>query len=342
MNRTAALFAGALIGLALCAGSAAAQPAPGGSGLKVVTSIAPPPDSWDYASWDAARGRVYVAHGDEVMSIDAATGKVTPVLAQGSHLHAVVPIPGSEVLVTTNSGDNTARIINAADGSLVASLKVADDADSAIYDPVSKLVVVVSGDGGTVSLVDPAARTVVGTIKVGGSLEFPALDGKGKLFVNQENTGSIVVIDMSKRAVATTYVMKDCKSPTGLAYVSGDRLIAACRNNVAKIVDASTGNEIASLAIGGFPDAVIYDPTRNLAYIPCALDGTLQVISLSGPTNNTVIDKVATQIGARTGAVDPASGRVYLPTAEYILPVPAGQRPTTKLGTFRVLVLDRQ
>jgi len=44
---------------------------------------------------------------------------------------------------------------------------------------------------------------------------------------------------------------------------------------------------------------------------------------------------------AVTGAVDPKTGRVYLPTAEYILPVPAGQRPTTKPGTFQVLVLDR-
>jgi hypothetical protein len=30
-----------------------------------------------------------------------------------------------------------------------------------------------------------------------------------------------------------------------------------------------------------------------------------------------------------------------LPTAQYVLPAPAGQRPSTKPGTFTVLVLGR-
>jgi hypothetical protein len=50
---------------------------------------------------------------------------------------------------------------------------------------------------------------------------------------------------------------------------------------------------------------------------------------------------VPTQIGTRTGAVDPGTGRLYLPTAEYNLPVPAGQRPTTKPGTFQILVVGK-
>jgi hypothetical protein len=79
-----------------------------------------------------------------------------------------------------------------------------------------------------------------------------------------------------------------------------------------------------------------------LAYIPSWLSGTLAVIALSGPHDNTVIDTVATQFGTRTGAVDPKTGRIYLPTAQFNLPVPAGQRPTAKPGTFEVLVLDRQ
>ncbi|HVH74096.1 MAG TPA: hypothetical protein VM755_04195, partial [Stellaceae bacterium] len=75
--------------------------------------------------------------------------------------------------------------------------------------------------------------------------------------------------------------------------------------------------------------------------VPSALSGELSVIALSGPHDNTIVDTVPTQIGARTGAVDPKTGRIFLPTAEYVLPVPPGQRPTTKPGTFVVLVLDR-
>jgi DNA-binding beta-propeller fold protein YncE len=140
--------------------------------------------------------------------------------------------------------------------------------------------------------------------------------------------------------VLARYPMADCKRPTGLAYVEGNRVISSC-SGLAKILDAATGHELASLKIGGFPDAVLYDPRRHLAYIPTALDGQLTEIALTGAANNTVVATVPTQIGARTGAVDPTTGRVYLPTAEYQLPVPAGQRPTPKPGTFQILVLGR-
>ena len=95
------------------------------------------------------------------------------------------------------------------------------------------------------------------------------------------------------------------------------------------------------MKIGGFPDAVIYDPSRQLAFVPTALDGTLSVIALDGTDDNTIVDTIPTQTGARTGAVDPKTGRIYLPTAEYG-PFEAGKRPQPKPGTFQILVLDRK
>jgi DNA-binding beta-propeller fold protein YncE len=309
--------------------------------LKVVDRIAGPDGGWDYASFDAARNRVYVAHSTVVLALDLATNKLNPSFAAGDRLHAVVPVPGSDLIVTTNSGDNTAKILNAADGSLIKALTVAADADGAAYDPATKDVVVINGDAGVLTLVDPAAKSVAGTITVGGKLEFGQPDGKGHFFVNAEDTGQIVEVDLVKKTVLAHWPMADCKRPTGLAYVEGNRIVSSC-NGLAKILDATDGHEIASLKIGGFPDAVIYDPKRHVALIPTGLDGQLNVIALAGSDNNKIVATVPTQIGARTGAVDLATGRVYLPTAEYILPVPAGQRPQTKPGTFQILVLDRK
>ena len=79
---------------------------------------------------------------------------------------------------------------------------------------------------------------------------------------------------------------------------------------------------------------------RGLAYIPSGRAGTLAVIALSGERNNTVIDTVATKVSARTGTVDPKTGRLYLPSADYA-PAAAGQRPQAKPGSFAVLVLGR-
>ncbi len=311
------------------------------SGLHVVTRIPGPDGGWDYASFDPARRRVYVAHGTVVLAIDADTDKLNPAFAEGNHLHAVTPVPGTDVIVTTNSGDDTARIISAADGHVLATIPTAKDADGAAYDPKSGLVVVICGDGGALTLIDPKAMKAVGTIKVGDKLEFGVADGAGLFYVNVEDKNQVAVVDLASGSVLRRYDLPGCKSPTGLAYVEGARLIAACGNGGVDILDAGSGKVLATFTVGGFPDAVIYDAERHLAFVPSARSGTLSVIALSGGGDNTIIDTVPTQIGARTGAVDTKTGKIYLPTAEYVLPVPAGQRPTPKPGTFTVLVVGR-
>jgi DNA-binding beta-propeller fold protein YncE len=311
------------------------------AGLHVIGRIPGPDGGWDYASFDAARRRVYIAHASVVVAIDADSGKLNPAFAQGAHLHAVVAVPGTDLIVTTNSGDNTAKVISATDGRLLASIPTAADADGAQYDPKSGLVVVICGDSGTLTLIDPKAMKAVGTVVIGDRLEFGAPDGKGRFFVNVVDKNQVAVVDLASRTVSGRYDLPGCNHPTGLAYVAGDRVISDCGDGGVDILDAGSGRAIATFKVGGFPDAVIYDAERKLAFVPSARPGTLSVIALSGPSNNTIIDTAPTQFGARTGAVDPKTGTVYLPTAEYVLPAPAGQRPATKPGTFVVLVMGR-
>jgi len=315
--------------------------APGPSGLRITQRIAGPDGGWDLVSFDPARRRLYVAHGARVTTLDVDSGKLTPAFAPGDHLHAVTPAPGTDRLVTTNSGDNTARLLNADTGALIASIPTAPDPDSAAFDPANGEVLVMGGHSGTVTLIDPKAAKAAGTIAVGGSLEFPVVDPAGRLLVNNEDLNEIDVVDVAARKVTARYPLAGCRGPTGLAYVAGNRLVSACANGVAKILDARTGHEIVSLTIGERPDAVIYDADRAVALIPCGATGTLSVIALAGDRNNQVIDEVPTQVGARTGAVDPKTGRIYLPTAEYLPPAAPGQRPQPKPGTFQILVLDR-
>jgi len=338
IRRTSALTGLMLIGLGLCAASAQAG---GDSGLKVIARIAGPDGGWDYASFDSARGRVYIAHGAQVMVIEAGSGAVIPRFADGDHLHAVVPVPGADRLVTTNSGDATARIISAADGRLIASLPTAADPDGAGYDPSTGFVLVMDGEGQEVTLVDPVGERVAGSIPMNGKLEFPAVDAKGRLFVNVEDKNEIAVVDIGARKVTRHYPLTGCQAPTGLAYVAGERLIAACSDGAVKILSARDGAEIASLATGRGPDAVIYDAGRALAYVPSGAQGELAVIALTGPANNTLIATVPTQKGARTGAVDSTSGRLYLPAADFLPPASPGARAKPKPGTFIVLVLGR-
>jgi hypothetical protein len=184
------------------------------------------------------------------------------------------------------------------------------------------------------------ARKAVGSIPVGGGLESPAVDGAGKLFITVEDQNRIAVLDLKARALTGYYALAGCEGPTGMIYAPGAGvLIVGCANKVAKVIRAADGADLGALAIGAGPDQLIYDPVRRLAFIPCGRDGVLEVLAVGGPAGVAVIQTVTTQIGARTGAVDPQSGKVYLPTARFAQP-PAGGKPAAQPGSFEILVVS--
>jgi DNA-binding beta-propeller fold protein YncE len=166
-------------------------------------------------------------------------------------------------------------------------------------------------------------------------------DGAGKVFDNVETTAEIAVVDTRMRKVTGTYKLQGCEEPSGLAYAADAKLlISACRNKVAKVVEANSGKDIATVPIGAGPDAVIYDPKRKLAFIPCGGDGVLEVLSLADPAHIAVVQHVQTQQGSRTGTVDPDSGRVYLMASKPDPSVPPGRGARRLPGSWEVLVIS--
>jgi hypothetical protein len=151
----------------------------------------------------------------------------------------------------------------------------------------------------------------------------------------------IAVIDVKTLKMTGRYKMEGCMAPSGLAFVPGAKLlISSCRNGVAKVIQSDTGKEVASLPIARGPDAVIYDPTRKLAFITCGGDGVIEVISVADPAKIAVVQHLPTQQGSRTGTIDPETGRVYLMASKAGV-APAGGGPIPRLpGSFEVLVIS--
>jgi hypothetical protein len=106
----------------------------------------------------------------------------------------------------------------------------------------------------------------------------------------------------------------------------GQKLISACANGVAVVVDAVSGKVVANLPIGKDADAVIVDKKRAQAFIPCGGNGTLVALDIHDADHVTVAQVIPTQVGAKTGALDPRDGRIYLPTATLATPEPGAKR----------------
>ena len=134
--------------------------------------------------------------------------------------------------------------------------------------------------------------------------------------------------------------MKDCEDPSGLAYVEGaDVVLSVCANKMLKVLDARSGVELETVAVGAGADAVIYDPAAHRAFVPSAIDGLLSVIDIRGPRSINVVEQVHTQIGTRTGAIDAKTGTLYLPTARFG-PINKLGWPEALPGTVELLVMQ--
>ena len=119
-------------------------------------------------------------------------------------------------------------------------------------------------------------------------------------------------------------------------------LLSACANGKAALVNTKNGKLVKLLTIGLGPDAVIMDTARRLAFIPCGKDGVVTVIALDVARGSKSTTMIKTEIGARTGALDPSNGTLYLPTARFAPPAAAGGRPVLIAGSFHVVVIRRE
>ena len=307
---------------------------------KVAERIKVPDGGFDYATFDPATGRVLMTRTDFTTVIDR-SGKITQLNAGAGHMAVVVP--GTTLLVIPQRPNNV-RIIDAKTDKLVADVPAPGAPDGAVYDPFSRHVWVMGHDGGIASEIDPVAKKDVADIMVGGTLEFPASDGAGKIYVNVTSTPDIAVIDAKSHMVTAHYKLDGCRGASGLAYAPQAKLlISSCGNGMAKFIDAGTGREVASIPIARGPDAVIYDPVRRVALIPCGGDGVLEVISVADPAHVMKVQTLPTQAGSRTGTLDPQTGKLYLmasqpdPTGK---PGPGGRGIARVPGTYEVMVVS--
>ena len=313
--------------------SSAAVAAPN---YRIIQTIKGPDGGWDLLSVDPQAQRLYLAHGDTVTAVDLPAGTVTARLTPASRAHAALAIPGTHEFLLTNGGTDTAVIVDGNNGAPRATIPTGKKPDAATWDPATRtLWVMTPGDGG-ITVIDPASAKMIATVPVGGSLELGAADGRGKLYVNVEDKNDIAVIDTRTRKLLRREPLPGCDGPTGIAYDPATReTVSACANGVAVVLSAA-GKLVASLPIGKRPDGAAFDERRHVALIPSGAEGTLSVIELSPKPR--IVSTVATAKSARTIALDPSTGRAYLPATDLLPPV-GNERPKAVPGSFRIIVV---
>jgi YVTN family beta-propeller protein len=301
---------------------------------------------WDYLTLDAAGQRLFISRGDRVDVIDTASGTMTGTIADTKGVHGVALAEDLQRGYTSNGKGDSVTAFDLTTLQVIKEVPVSGhNPDAILYEPLAKHVFTFNGKSKDVTVLDASTLRVVATLPVPDKPEFAVDDGTGQIYVNIESeAGQMVVLDSRKLAVKATWPLPGCARPTGLAIDRmHHRLFSVCDGKVMVITDTESGKQVAKVAIGEGPDAAAFDAKRGLAFSSNG-DGSLTAVRQYSADRYAVASTTPTQRGARTMALDPVSGKVYLATADFgPLPAATPEQPHPRAppleGTFTVLVV---
>ena len=112
-----------------------------------------------------------------------------------------------------------------------------------------------------------------------------------------------------------------------------DYCMTALTEAARRTIDAS-GKIVATIANGDGVDALGWDASQKLLYIPAGRDSSVTIVHVDGPDKYTVVATVTTMAGAKTIGVDPVKHVAYLFQPEYgPAPAPAPGTPAPPPGS---------
>jgi YVTN family beta-propeller protein len=270
----------------------------------------------DYVAAEAATGRVFVSRGNHMMVIEGATGKVLGDIPDTPGVHGAGIATKSGHGFTTNGMNSTVTMFDLKTLAVIKQIPVMQGGlDGIMYDEPDDKIILTNHSRpiGLLIAIDPKSGDIVGTAELeDNSPEGAAADGKGHIFVNNERKNTIQVIDVKTWKATASWPVAPCEGPTGIAYdKASNRIFAGC-SNTSVVLDADTGKVVASIKNGTRVDALGWDPSKKLIYIPNGGEGNVTVVHQDSPDKYTTVATVDTFAGAKTIAVDPSSHNAYL------------------------------
>ncbi|HYL55753.1 MAG TPA: hypothetical protein VEU73_09275 [Gemmatimonadales bacterium] len=292
----------------------------------------------DYLTAEPGTGRVFISRGTHVMVVDGRTGQVLGDIPDTPRTHGIALAPKSGHGFITNGGDSSVTMFDLQTVAVIKKIRVATGGmDGIMYDDFSDRIILTNHSRpiGTAVALDAGTGDIVGTAQLeDNGPEGAASDGKGKIFINNEGTSTMQVLDVRTMKVLASWPLAPCEGPTGIAYDRAtNRIFSGC-GKTSVVVDPASGKVVATIANGDGVDALGWDPAERLIYIPAGRDSNVTVVHEDAPDRYTVVATVPTMRGAKTITVDPVRHVAYLFQPEYgPAPAPAPGAPPPPPGS---------
>lgn len=290
---------------------------------------------WDYLTMDASAHRLYIPRGTRIQVLDSLSGALIGEVPGVTGAHGVALDPELHRAFATSGRDNTVLVFDTQTLKPIGQpIPVGDRPDAITYDPITKRVFAFdageSANGNAATVIDAQTLKVLQSVPLGSNPESAVPDGKGSVWVNLEGSSELVQIDAASGKILGRHSLAPGEEPTGIGLdVANSRVFSGCANKKMIVTDIKTGKQLAAVPIGEGVDAGAFDPKNGLAFASNGRDGTLSVVNFASDSSVVVVQNIPTHIGARTMALDPTNGDVFVVAADYLPaePVSAGERP---------------
>jgi DNA-binding beta-propeller fold protein YncE len=121
---------------------------------------------FDYASLDADRGLLFLAHlgASEVIEVDVHAHRVVRTIGNLPQVHGVLVVPALHRVYATATGSNRMVSLNEDTGARLGQAATGSYADGLAYDPRRNAIWTTNETGGSETVIDATTGSVRGTV----------------------------------------------------------------------------------------------------------------------------------------------------------------------------------
>lgn len=271
---------------------------------------------WDYASLDAKRHHLFLAHlGDSaVVVFDTAQRKVIATIPDVSHVHGVLYVPQLDRVYASATGTNEVVAIDAKTFKIIARTPGGDYPDGMAYAPGVHKLYISDEHGGTDTVIDTESNKRIATIPLGGEVGNTQYDPVSRnIFANAQTRDQLVEIDPATDKVVRRIDLPGAAGNHGLYIDAPARLaFVACEGNDKLLVlDLANRKVLASFNVAQDPDVLAFDPMFGWLYV-AGESGQVSVFEVRGKTVS-ALGNAWLGPNAHVVAVDPVTHEAFFP-----------------------------
>ena len=273
------------------------------------------PGNLDHLELDTKRQRLLVANkpNNTLDVVDLKTGKLLKQIENQTGIQGVAYAADLDRIYVGLGTNGLCNILDGETYKAVKTIKFTDDADNVHYHAKTQMAYVGHAEK-SLGVISAKTNTLKADIKLTGTVEGFVIEAKRPLlYAATPDPSQVVVIDLDKNQVKTTYPIKKAAGAHPIALDEANhRLYVACRKEpMVVVLDSETGKEITSVAIPEEVDDLYFDAGRKRLYASCG-SGFIAVIKVVDADKIESVEKVETVKGARTCLYVADIGKLYL------------------------------